>query len=156
VTLVDFFVHGTPRPQGSKKASWNSRARRYAAGKVVGRGKVVMRESSEGLKPWRAIVAGLAAVNRPRLAPKGVPVSLVLEFVFERPASHFKRGKLREDAPRFVTRRPDIDKLERAILDALTGVVWFDDSQVAIVEKQKRYGEKSGVRVVASNAEETL
>ena len=37
-----------------------------------------------------------------------------------------------------MIQRPDIDKLERAILDSLTGVIWEDDSQVIKVYKHKR------------------
>ena len=36
--------------------------------------------------------------------------------------------------------RPDLNKLSRACLDALTGIVWRDDSQVVRLEAEKEYG----------------
>ena len=37
--------------------------------------------------------------------------------------------------------KPDIDKLLRALLDAMTGVVYVDDSQVACIWATKEYGQ---------------
>ena len=38
-------------------------------------------------------------------------------------------------------KRPDIDKLARAALDALSGVIWRDDSQVVELVASKSYAE---------------
>lgn len=38
-------------------------------------------------------------------------------------------------------KRPDLDNIEKLILDAIKGVVWGDDVQVCRVVKEKRYGE---------------
>lgn len=48
------------------------------------------------------------------------------------------------------TKKPDIDKLLRALLDAMTGIVWADDSQVAFVVVNKVYAwnDRPGVHVV--------
>ena len=49
--------------------------------------------------------------------------------------------------------RPDIDKLARAILDALTDArVWPDDGQVVTMHVEKRYGEP-GVEIEAISLE---
>ena len=54
----------------------------------------------------------------------------------------FRQSQTRaERLRRFVTKSPDLDKLERAVLDALTAVVWVDDSQVAEVDKRKVYAD---------------
>jgi Holliday junction resolvase RusA-like endonuclease len=66
------------------------------------------------------------------------PVSVVIDFVFSRPKSHMRKSGLAADAPRLP--RPDIDNLEKAVLDALNGVAWKDDTQVARVVKEKTYG----------------
>ncbi len=46
----------------------------------------------------------------------------------------------------------DVDKLVRAIFDAMTGIVYKDDSQVCDSSEQKRYadGRKSGVWIYIS------
>lgn len=56
--------------------------------------------------------------------------------------------------PKTVTRGvptvpPDLDKLIRAVLDALTGVAYRDDSQVTLILASKVYGQE-GVRIKVS------
>lgn len=48
-----------------------------------------------------------------------------------------KRTKL--DSP-----RPDLDKLVRSCLDAMTGVIYADDSQVVRVTASKRWADAEG------------
>ena len=122
-----FFTPGVPAPQGSKR--------------YVGNG--VMVESSKALAPWRKTV-----VNNARRSwttdPLDGPVALDLEFVMRRPKAW---GKNRHDP---MTQRPDIDKLSRAILDAITGVLVLDDSQVTTLTAHKRRahpGEPTGVHI---------
>ncbi|MDO3336388.1 RusA family crossover junction endodeoxyribonuclease [Mycobacteroides abscessus] len=123
-----FFVPGKPAPQGSKRH--------------VGRGILV--ESSKEVGPWRervALVAHGAMAGRPIFDG---PVSVTLQFVLPRPKS---APKTRTPA---ATKRPDLDKLERAILDALTDVCFADDSQVVSLSGYKRIaelGETAGVEV---------
>lgn len=123
------FVPGRPVPQGSKRH--------------VGNG--VMIESAKDLKPWReSIRASLLTVWRERtldgrvtLLPQlqgGVRVALV--FVMPRPVSTPKRR-----TPQAI-KKPDTDKLARAVLDAIGSAgVWRDDSQVIDLHAQKRLAE---------------
>jgi len=70
------------------------------------------------------------------------PVKLELRFRLPRPKRHFlKTGVLRGDAPEssMFDTRPDIDNLVKAVMDALTGICWKDDCQVARVDAEKRY-----------------
>lgn len=68
-------------------------------------------------------------------------MELALFFRFPRPRSHFLKSGLRPNAPGYVTRTPDIDKLARAALDALTGVAFLDDKQVAVLRASKEYSD---------------
>jgi len=61
--------------------------------------------------------------------PAGVVVRL--DFVLDKPRTVKKRPH--------PTVKPDLDKLIRLVLDALTGVAFQDDAQVCRVEAQKRY-----------------
>jgi crossover junction endodeoxyribonuclease RusA len=85
-------------------------------------------------------------------------VAIRLDFLLARPANHFlpingKRAEpeLREDAPAFVGKAPDLDKLVRSIFDAMTDAgVWLDDAQVVKVVASKAYvapGDRPGVHI---------
>lgn len=134
---VAFTVYGIPRPQGSKQAI-----------AVKGRAVVVER-GRETLRPWRASVS-LAASEAVAELLRG-PVEVELVFTLPRPKSHFRSGarshELREDAPAYVSTRPDLDKLQRAVLDALSGVAIADDGQVASLLSRKVFGDRPGVAV---------
>jgi crossover junction endodeoxyribonuclease RusA len=112
------FVPGRPAPQGSKRH--------------VGNGILV--ESSKALAPWRTTVAWHAAQAATQLLDG--PIAVEVQFVMPRPTSLPKR----KPTPPHV-KRPDVDKLIRAILDALSGVIWHDDSQVVDLHPTKRYAE---------------
>jgi crossover junction endodeoxyribonuclease RusA len=123
---VTFFVEGISRPQGSKRSLGNGR----------------MIESSPHLKPWRSDVRFTAQQNRPDQWDSTLPMSVSLAFCFPRPKSHYNsKGSLTANAPARATSKSigDIDKLTRGILDALTTVLFDDDSQVIEVNAYKRY-----------------
>ena len=126
---IEFFVPGKPAPQGSKKH--------------VGRGILV--EASKELGPWRERVALAAAGHAKELIQKPEEVIVTLGFVLPRPASAPKTKRA------LASKRPDVDKLARAILDAITDVVIEDDSQVVSLLAIKRIanpGEQPGVTVI--------
>lgn len=125
------FVPGDAAPQGSKRH--------------VGNGRMV--ESSKAVGPWRERVALAAHAHGWKLAPAGVPVIVDLVFVRPRPVSTPKRR-----TPPAV-KKPDADKLARAILDALTGIAFTDDSQVIDLRARKRLaeiGETPGVHITVT------
>lgn len=114
---IEFFVPGAPAPQGSKRH--------------VGHGRMI--ESSKAVGPWRERVA-LAAHSHADGLIDG-PIGIRLKFVMPRPKSAPKRT-----TPPAI-KRPDIDKISRAILDAITGVLIADDSQVIDLHATKRIAE---------------
>ena len=84
------------------------------------------------------------------------PLQVSFGFDLARPKSHFgtgrNAGKLKASASQWVGNAPDLDKLIRAVMDAITdsGVWWFDDGQVAQLSASKKYcseGEVPGVTV---------
>ena len=115
---LDVFVPGRPAPQGSKRH--------------VGNG--VMVESSKAVAPWRTTVAWQVSQVW-RSAPLAGPVAVELEFVMPRPTSTPKRR-----TPPAI-KKPDIDKLSRAVLDALSKIVWVDDSVITDMHPTKRLAE---------------
>lgn len=72
------------------------------------------------------------------------PFEVLLCYYMPRPSGDFtKSGELKGSARCEPWTKPDLDKLERATLDALTGIVWDDDSRVCRVVKEKRYATAS-------------
>jgi crossover junction endodeoxyribonuclease RusA len=140
--LLDVFVKGQPKPQGSMKAIPH---------KQTGRPVLVY---PAGVKPWRRLVEASVREAGVLYVAEG-PVALELEFWLPRPISAPKRAPRRT---RLAAKRPDIDKLARAVLDALTGVLFRDDSQVTDLVTRKRVcygpGERPGVRVRAEVPED--
>ena len=122
-------VYGTAAPQGSKRH--------------VGNG--VMLESSKRLRPWRQDVRFAALEKRPPDWDMTTPMRIGLVFWFPRPATHYGTRNgisyLKANAPiePVSARIGDIDKLQRAVFDALTGVAYLDDRQVVEVEARKAY-----------------
>ncbi|MGI8622680.1 MAG: RusA family crossover junction endodeoxyribonuclease [Solirubrobacteraceae bacterium] len=97
------------------------------------------------LKVWRSAVgeAGRVAMEAAGRALLSGPVAVEVVFFLERPLVHHRGRRrshpVRGDAPTLNATLPDLDKLVRALLDSLTGVVWVDDGQVAQVAAVKRY-----------------
>ena len=120
--MIEFTVPGAPAPQGSKRH--------------VGNGRMI--ESSKAVGAWRERVA-IAAHNLMTAGCIAVretePLTVGIEFVMPLPKSTPKRV-----TPAAV-KRPDLDKLVRAVFDACTGVVWADDSMVVDVRASKRLAE---------------
>lgn len=99
---------------------------------------------------WYHGVAKRAFLARPK-EPLYGPISLRLDFRFERAASRKGKGY-------WVTKRPDLDNLEVAILNALTKAKWWtDDCLVVKSQSSKRYAdapEKPGVTITVEPLED--
>ena len=140
---IVFYAAGFPAPQGSKTH--------------VGGGRLI--ESSRLVGPWRDTVRTAAIRAVDGQPPRTGPLEAWLRFIMPRPKSHLRKGRAQTDgwqllpfAPREHTSKPDVDKLVRAVLDALTGVAWCDDAQVVAVHGEKGYAYRGaptpGVHVI--------
>lgn len=134
--VIEFHVPGLPQPQGSKRAY------------LTASGKVNLVESAAGVRPWRSDVKVFAAeqmAGRPMLAG---PLRVRCDFVLRRPVSTPKT----RPTPAAV-KKPDVDKLLRAVLDSMTGTVYADDSTIVELIGTKRLaedGEQPGVTIKVS------
>ena len=69
-------------------------------------------------------------------------------FVFSAPKSFSKKKLdfLLQGGIIYKTTRPDLtDNLHKALLDSLTGIVWEDDSIIAVAQSRKIYGRAAGI-----------
>ena len=140
---VTFFVAGVPRPQGSKRV-------------IPGRNgaRPILVEASKGLKDWRGDVRRTASDAWEGRDLLEGPVLLTATFYFQRPKSHHLGNDpsraVRPAAPRHKTGPPDGSKLQRAVEDALEGIVYSNDSRIVIWSGTKVYadpGSPPGVRL---------
>jgi crossover junction endodeoxyribonuclease RusA len=114
---VSFRVEGTPAAQGSMKH--------------VGNGRMV--SMAKGLPKWRkAIVAAAQEAHGTDWEPIDEPVAVVVHFFLRRP----KKTKF----PDFPAGTPDLDKLQRAIGDALkiAGTI-TDDARIVSWSAHKHW-----------------
>jgi crossover junction endodeoxyribonuclease RusA len=145
--ILSFDVRGIPESQGSMRA--------FVAG---GRAHVV-HGNPRSLLTWRA---DIAAVAREVIGVDPLivgPVQVQLHFRMPRIQAHYTpKGVLRPSAPIYVSTTPDLDKLIRAALDALTGVAFMDDKQVCKLVASKHYAglEGPGVHVLVAHVQRQL
>jgi Holliday junction resolvase RusA-like endonuclease len=132
--MIRFVVFGRPQQKGSKRA-------------FVVKGRAVMADANVKAKPWASqVTAAAREAYQGDLLRDAVEVDL--GFFFARPKSHFGvRQTVLPSAPRHMITAPDCDKLCRCALDALTGVVFKDDSQITLLTARKGYGEPERLEV---------
>ena len=110
-----FIVDAEPRSQGSMTAVYN---RRLGVSRV-------RHANAPALSLWRTLVReGARRVNAEEWEG---PIGIRISFGIKAPLNT-KHG---------YPKSPDLDKLIRGVLDALTGVCYRDDSQVCNIEAQK-------------------
>lgn len=138
--MIEFYVPGKPVPQGSKR--W------LPGGRMI--------EANSDLRPWRATVTAYAMqamqTEGASMIEAGGAASVHATFYFARPKSHYgtgkNAGKVKPNAPMYVTSTPDSDKLLRSLSDSLTDAgVWHDDSQAVRMTAIKLYAEQPGMVV---------
>ena len=131
---VTFIVYGEQKSAGSKKA--------YPFRKPGGGLGVRVVHDNTQTRSWMQEVAHAAQLAMENRLFVG-PVSLTIVFERPRPKGHFGKKGLngKGKATPYPVQRPDTVKLTRAVEDALTRVVWRDDSQVVIHDLRKVWSE---------------
>lgn len=134
--VVDFDVLGMPAPQGSKRA-------------VVRNGKASLIEASASLPAWRSTVAAQALRQRERVG-RALDGPCVLLLVFRLPMPASRPAPMRAAGTAWHPTTPDLDKLTRAVGDALTssGLLRDDARIVHLLASKVETLDWTGVRVV--------
>jgi Holliday junction resolvase RusA-like endonuclease len=140
---ITFDVIGVPKPGGSKTAFYN---------KKLGRALVV--DACKN-KDWKNSVAIAGSIEMKR---RGFPIMagpLLVKFQFRlpRPKYHYdKKGMVK---PQFVAachvKTPDVLKCARSTEDALTKIVWIDDSQIIEETITKRFAGEPGATITVED-----
>ena len=124
-------VEGVPVPQGSLQA--------YPVGRPPYVRCVIPQDRK--VRAWRDVIAQIATAeqfgrNRGVFVESG-PLCMVCRFVLPRPKSASKS----KSGAALAAKRPDLDKLTRAIGDALEGIWYKEDSQSVEGVQSKRVAE---------------
>jgi len=130
-----FIVYGQAEPAGSKRS--------------VGHRRII--DANPKAADWKRQVAQVVghAFDGNRLLEG--PLRLQLVFYRPRPANHYgtgrNQGQVKTSAPWYPITRPDAGKLARGVEDALTGIIWADDSQIVDERLFKLYGSPARVEI---------
>ena len=131
--VVRFTVYGQAQPKGSARAFMPKGAR-----------FPVVTSDNPSLKGWERVVRDTLQTGMRRWSKEDLaalfeaPVRVVLDFHLPRPKSLPKRVTAH-------TRKPDLDKLARGTIDALSGVLFKDDAQVVEIRARKVHAEGSAL-----------
>ena len=117
--MTKFTVYGKPETKGSTRA-------------FIRGGRAITTNDNPKTKAWQTLVSWAAQEHRPKEPYRAAAV--ILSFYFPRPKSVSRKRRP------FHTVRPDIDKLTRASLDGLSGIIYTDDAVVTRLEVSKDYG----------------
>lgn len=90
-------------------------------------------------KLWSTEAHWLLKAHRPG-KPFSGPVTVALHFAFERPKNHFTKGAGGLVGPVYHTQKPDLDNLEKMMLDCLVKAgIMADDTQVVEMYSKKTW-----------------
>ena len=151
------FVHGCPKPQGSKRIVQPKGVRR----------PMLIEANPEAHACWRNAVYATAYARAKEIgwAILEGPVVFQAVFYFRRPLSHFKKRtpgtagenndltSLGRRSPFPIGRAYDVDKLLRSVGDSLSGVVYRDDKQTVDMHGHIRWGGTFGATICVESAE---
>ena len=137
--VLSFRVEGVSQSRGSKVP--------IRRGAHLG-----VRDSNPKSGAWMSYVAECAAKaqreayyagNKSAAGVLDCPLKLRVTFYRVRPKGHYGKRGLKPTAPQYPTTKPDAGKLLRGVEDALTGVLYRDDSLLVDSWAMKRWGESA-------------
>lgn len=79
----------------------------------------------------------------------GIPLEVHFGF-------YFKPPKSLKGSPVYKITRPDIDNCGKALQDALTGILWADDSLIAVRHSFKLYSDTPKIRISVATLDKAV
>jgi Holliday junction resolvase RusA-like endonuclease len=147
MTAISFFALGTPVAQPRHRSRAFMLKNKTTGRPIIGKhGQPIWtaRAYDPGnAESWKSEIA-MAAQSHVPADPITSVVALELTFYLPRPLSHYgtgkNAGKLKESAPMFCETKPDLDNLEKAVMDTLTRLrFWLNDNLVVKKRSEKLY-----------------
>jgi crossover junction endodeoxyribonuclease RusA len=127
---MTFTVYGVAQPKGNMRA-FVKRGMKFP----------IVTESNRNVRSWSQLVAEGASRELAASGGRQItgPVLVAVDFGLPRPKKYQRAGL---DVAHCVA--PDLDKLARGVLDALSGVAFVDDAQVVHLFATKTYAPLNG------------
>jgi crossover junction endodeoxyribonuclease RusA len=122
---ISFRIIGNPTPKGSLT--------RMPNGSMLPAGTTASRKR---FSEWRTDIRDAALIAMDGRNPSDSAIRIMVEFALPYPQSSIRKYQMGWWP---AIKKPDVDKLLRALMDGLTKVVWRDDSQVTYVTVNKVY-----------------
>ena len=121
--MLTFYVNGEPVAQPRHR--------------IASRGRFATAYIPKGhaIHAWKYAIEEAAREQAERIGwvpVKNEPLVVLMQFYFKQPRSNKTRHHVQ---------RPDLDNLAKAVLDALHGIAYFDDSVVDEMKLSKTWGE---------------
>lgn len=131
--MLDIFLEVTPTPKG--------RPRMGGAGNVYTPEKTRLAE-----RELRALL--ILELNKAKVKITSAPVYVSLVFNYMYPKKLSPHDKLLADLDLlYKATRPDLDNLEKLVIDSMNGLVFYDDNQVVKLMGEKRYSGREGIEI---------
>lgn len=124
-------VIGEARPEAKRQRFFSNRA-----GKTI----VGPRTDEPDRADWKSYVRAEALQVCPE--PMAGPLYVDITVIKPRPASYPNRPTKGNPWPWHWWKKPDVDNLQKPIMDALTHVAWLDDAQITDCAVHKRFGDR--------------
>lgn len=117
-------------------------------------GGFVKHYSPKKTKDYEQIIAQYYESTKKVFFDKDVPLRVSIYFGMPVPKSTSQK-KAREMCTGYIshTKRPDVDNLAKAVLDALNGAAWADDAQIVQLNIHKDYTSKPSIYLSISEVE---
>jgi len=149
---ITFTVFGEPKPAGSKRAMPIYRRGpngRQLVTRENGSPMIAVIDDNPDSKAWKQQVACAARQAYCGELLDG-PLRVSLHFYRPRPKGHFGANGLNKQGRDSLapTTKPDVLKLARGVEDALSKVIYRDDSQIVAELITKDYGEPARCEVI--------
>lgn len=137
-TLINLTVPGEPQGKQRPKA------------RIFGKGQKArgMLYTPEKTVQYETFIKELFAIKYPDFEPVEIALTLVLTAGLTIPtsASRIKKQKM-EDGEIRPTKKPDNDNVLKAVMDALEGLAYKNDSQIVSAGVDKFYSTKPGLMI---------
>jgi Holliday junction resolvase RusA-like endonuclease len=136
---ITFAVYGEPVPKGRPRFST--------------RGKFPIAYTPEKTKNYESEVAMMAKAAMGASEPLEGALEAFIYVTFPVPASYSKKRTeaCLSDSEKH-TKRPDLDNVVKAVIDGMSEIVFFNDSQITSIHATKVYGEVAKVEVMVRQA----